>query len=238
MKSIAFLCTILIPFVLPAQNINKLFKSLPLAALSCDDAFKSAELEWETETLDNDSIFHRAKAWAPGGEIKSFSERLDATAAFIERASENNSFSLSAPSTIDKTVMGQLGDLTKTREAISLKWQNAREATININTDFVVPNELDNSCEQIQNAMAQLKLVSEKINTQLDHFTKNCSADLESFQTQFDELNKIRHPMVNNQALDELSNLLTILNELSSLLNFHYKNMVESRMAWNNALCK
>jgi len=83
-----------------------------------------------------------------------------------------------------------------------------------------------------------LKLASEKINTQLEKFTTNCSTDLESFQTQFDELNKIRHPMVNNQALDELSNLLTILNELSSLLNFHYKNMVESRMAWNNALCK
>lgn len=238
MKSIAFLCTLLIPVILHTQNINKLFKSLPLAAASCDDAFKTAELEWETETLDNDSIFHRAKAWAPGGEIKSFSERLDATTAFIERASENNSFSLSAPSTIDKTVMSQLGDLTKTREAISLKWQNARESTININADFVVPNELDNSCEQIQNAMNQLKLASEKINAQLQNFTTICSTDLESFQTQFDDLNKIRHPMVNNQALDELSNLVTILNELSALLNFHYKNMVESRMAWNNALCK
>ena len=50
MKSIAFLFTLLIPVILHTQNINKLFKSLPLAAASCEDAFKSAELEWETET--------------------------------------------------------------------------------------------------------------------------------------------------------------------------------------------
>ena len=44
--------------------------------------------------------------------------------------------------------------------------------------------------------------------------------------------------MVNNQCLDELSGLLGILFEINNTLNFHYKNMVETRMAWNNALCK
>jgi len=51
-------------------------------------------------------------------------------------------------------------------------------------------------------------------------------------------LTKIKHPMVNNQCLDELSSLAAILAELSNVMNFHFKNMVETKMAQNNAMCR
>ncbi|MBK8451485.1 MAG: hypothetical protein IPO78_11410 [Saprospiraceae bacterium] len=215
-----------------------LFESFPLANENCEEAFKSAEIEWESEKLDNDSIFHRAKNWVPGGSLKAYSLGIDKLTAYIERASEDNSFSLTAPASIDKDVLNALSELTKTRELISNKWLIIRESFTTINADFIVPNELDNSCEQMQDAIKALNKTSQSINEQIQSFQNAIKANVESFQSQYSSLSKIKHPMVNNQALDELSNLVIIINEMSNLINFHYKNMVETRMAWNNALCK
>ncbi len=234
-----FICVLLLLTIsLSAQNIQTLFDNVPLPYTNCEEAFKSAELEWESMTLDNDSIFNRAKSWAPGGELKSFSSKLDKLQAYIERASENNGFSLSAPSAIDKAVMNSLDQLTKKREMISKIWNESRESFININSNFVVPNELDNGCDQIASSIQILNSVSGMFNEKLISFKTKIAADLGDFQIQFDELNKIKHPMVSNQALDEMSTLLNILLEINNGLNFHYKNMVETRMAWHNAFCK
>jgi hypothetical protein len=238
MKPFIISVSLVMTMSMAAQNIQTLFENLPLPYANCEDAYKSAELEWEQMTLDNDSIFNRAKAWAPGGELKSFSAKLDKLQAYIERASENNGFSLSAPSAIDKAVMNSLDQLTKKREMISKIWNDQRESFNNINSNFIVPNELDNGCDQIASSIQILNSVSGTFKDQLVSFKTKIANDLNDFQTQFDELNKIKHPMVNNQALDEMSTLLNILLEINNGMNFHYKNMVETRMAWNNAFCK
>jgi len=134
--------------------------------------------------------------------------------------------------------MSSLELLTKTREAITNTWHSSRESYININADFMVPNELDNGCDQISSSIQTLNTVSAKLIEKINSFKIKIATSLSDFQSQFDEINKIKHPMVNNQILDEMSNLLSILNEISNGLNFHYKNMVETRMAWNNAMCK
>lgn len=221
-----------------AQNVQELFEKMPLPSLSCDEAFHSAELEWESMTLDNDSIFNRAKSWAPGGELKLFSNKIEKLTAYIDRASENNSFSLSAPAAISKEMMISIEQLSKTRANITKVWNTYRESVIHLNADFWVPNELDNGCDQIQTSIKNLNKVSVQLIEKLSLFKSAINNSLIEFQVQFDELNKIKNPMANNQILDEVSNLLNILHELSNTFNFHYKNMVETRMAWNNAFCK
>jgi hypothetical protein len=227
-----------INYISHAQNIQILFENIPYPSVSCEETFKTAEIEWDKMTLDNDSVFNRAKSWAPGGDLKIFSGKLEKLQAYIDRTSENNGFSLSAPPTIDKDVLKAMEHLTKTREGISNIWITLREQFVNLNSTFIVPNELDNGCDQIQSSIQQLNEASAKYSEQLNVFKSKISNSLTDFQTQFDELNKNKHPMVSNQILDEMSNLLSILNEISNALNFHYKNMVETRMAWNNAFCK
>lgn len=221
-----------------SQNIHLLFESIPFPSSSCEEAFQSAELEWEAMTLDNDSIFNRVKSWAPGGALKSFSIKLDKLLANIERASENNSFSLSTPPTIDKEVMKSIEQLIKVRESISNVWNSYREPFVNANSNFIVPNELDNGCGQMQFSLKSLNAVSKNMAEQLNSFKSGIDASMIDFQHRYDEINKIKHPMVNNQILEEMTSLLNMLNEISNALNFHYKNMVETRMAWNNAFCK
>lgn len=225
-------------FIIHSQNIQDLFEKLPMPYKSCEEAFQSAEIEWEALTLDNDSIFQRAKSWAPGNELKQFSNRVDRLTAYIDKASEDNSFSLSAPSSITKEVMISIEELSKIRNQISKTWYGFRENVVNLNSDYWVPNELDNGCDQILNSMKTLHSVSKKLNEQLVLFKSASATSLSEFQQKFNEISKIKHPMVNNQILDELSNLVSILHELSNAFNFHYKNMVETRMAWNNAFCK
>ncbi len=225
-------------FSLSGQNIQELFEKLPMPAMHCDDAFISAEIEWEALTLDNDSIFQRAKSWVPGGELKKFSTQVEKLTAYIDRASENNSFSLSAPGPITKEVMSSIEELGKLRATITKNWSGYREGITGLNADFWVPNELDNGCDQIQSSMKTLHNVSAKLSDQINLFKNSITQPLTEFQYKFNELNKNKHPMVNNQILDELSNLVNILLELSNVFNFHYKNMVETRMAWNNAFCK
>jgi hypothetical protein len=238
MKNLLLILVSLWSVVVKSQNIQKLFDELPMAYSTCNETFQSAEIEWESMTLDNDSIFKRAKSWAPGGELKAYSIKLDKLNSYIERASENNSFSLSAPPSIDKEIMSSIEQLVKVRESITSTWNSNREGIININSNFIVPNELDNGCDQIEFAINVLNVSSTKLNDQLNLFKSKINSQLIDFQTRYDELNKTKHPMVNNQILDELSNLLLILNEITNVLNFHYKNMVETRMALNNAMCK
>lgn len=225
-------------WILSGQNIFKLFEEFPTCYQQCTEAFETAELEWSKETLDNDSIFNRVTSWAPGGLLKSYSLRLDKLQAFIEKSSENNSFALNAPADISKDVFTELEGLSKLRTSISTKWDAKRSLIADKNSDFIVPNELDFGCDQIDGAMKTLSEVSGYINREYRNFFEEVREPLNQFQTDYDRLSKIKHPMVNNQCLDELSSLLMILSELNNVLNFHYKNMVETRMAWNNAMCK
>lgn len=219
------------------QNIQTLYENIPMPYASVEECFQTAELEWEQETLDNGSLFNRAKSWAPGGAIKKYSMQLDRLATYIEQTSENNSFSLTAPAEIDKQTLKSIEELGQIRQTISNAWNAHRDAVTSINAEFVVPNELDNSCEQIEAAMNQLQKTSGLLQEKLRQFRDPVSPSLDQFQKMFDFLMQNRNPMVSNQVLDELSNLMVILNEIANLMNFHYKNMVETRMAWNNALC-
>ncbi len=238
MKYLRFTLLLGICNVLHAQNIQALYEQLPPFYATCDEAFKSAELEWVEERLFNDSLFNRVKSWAPGGPMKEFGTQLDKMQAYIERSSENNSFALNAPPEINKETMASLDHLSQLQKSIRKQWDVNSSSITNSNTEFVVPNELDNSCEQIQAAMKNLQKVSADLDKSYRIFYQSIQSTLSSFQEKFSELAKIKHPMVNNQCLDELSSLLNILFEINNTLNFHYKNMVETRMAWNNALCK
>lgn len=238
MKLTLFVIGCLFSFVAVSQNIQILYDAIPYPATSCEETFKTAELEWEKMTLDNDSIFNKVKSWAPGGELKNFAGKVDKLQAYIEHASENNSFSLSAPPSIDKETMRSIEQLSKIREGITKSWNSFKDPITNINSGFVVPNDIDNGCDQMQSSIQLLNSVSGKITEQIAAFKTKISGDLIEFQNQFDELNKLKNPMVNNQILDEMSNLLSILNEISNVLNFHYKNMVETQMVWHNAFCK
>ncbi|MBK8956178.1 MAG: hypothetical protein IPM34_11580 [Saprospiraceae bacterium] len=238
MKYPCFFILILFSDALSSQNIYKLFEDFPTCYLQCQEAFQSAELEWSKEVLDNDSIFNRVTSWAPGGDLKTYSARLDRLQAYIEKSSENNSFSLSAPADITKETLAELEALSKIRQSISVLWDSKRNAIADKNIDFIVPNELDYGCEQIVNSMKVLESVSQDINKEYISFFGSAKDGLNQFQSEYDRLSKIKHPMVNNQCLDELSSLLGVLSELINVINFHYKNMVETRMAWNNAMCK
>lgn len=238
MKTIIFITGCLLGNLLNAQNVQKLFNEFPSYYLNCNEAFQSAVLEWSEERLDNDSIFRRVTSWAPGGQVKNYSDRLDRLQGYIERASENNSFSLNAPPEIGKEVMQSLEALHVLQKQIIDQWNAKRNGIVDVNVDFVVPNELDNSCEQITEMMNKLEKVSQNINQSYQSFLQSIQESLQKFQMDYDALAKIKHPMVNNQCLDELSGLGSILVELVNGMNFHYKNMVESRMAWNNAICK
>lgn len=238
MKTIAFFLLQLCVSFVNAQNIYKLFDELPACYGLCTEAFESAELEWSKEVLDNDSVFNRVTAWAPGGPLKAYSARLDRLQAYIEKSSENNSFALNAPAEPGKEVFAELEALGKLRTDILAKWESRRSAVADKNSDFIVPNELDFGCDQIDAAMKLLAGVSTSINREYRAFFDEISIPLNQFQTDYDRLSKIKHPMVNNQCLDELSSLASVLLELNNVLNFHYKNMVETRMAWNNAMCK
>ena len=238
MKNLYLFFIIAASHLLPAQNIQSLYEHLPPFYAPCDEAFKSAELEWVEERLFNDSLFNRVKSWAPGGPLKEFGTKLENMQAFIERASENNSFTLNAPPDINKETLAALDHLSQLQKSIRKQWVASGAAITNSNIDFVVPNELDNSCEQIQASMKSLQKVSADLDKSYQAFYLSIQSTLSVFQEKFSELVKIKHPMVNNQCLDELSGLLGILFEINNTLNFHYKNMVETRMAWNNALCK
>lgn len=238
MKNLILCFSLLMVSDLIAQNIQALYENLPLPAKNCEDALKTAELEWEQLVLDNDSIFNRIKSWAPGGELKNFAIRTEKLQAYIDRSSENNSFSLSAPTAIDKETMGLIEILNSIRSRITSKWNVYRDPVTQINANFIVPNELEYGCDQMVSSIQILNSVSEKLLMQLSKFNQEIHEDLVEFQTRFDELNKIKNPMVNNQILDETTQLISILNEILNTLNFHYKNMVETRMAWHNAFCK
>jgi len=237
MKSLC-VCFVLLMLEARAQNISKLFEDFPPMFENCDAAFHVAMLEWSEERLDNDSIFKRATSWAPGGIVKSYADRLDRLQAFIERSSENNSFSLNAPPDIAKETNQSLEALHQLQTQISQAWVKHRASIVEVNAEFLVPNELENSCEQITQSMESLSKVSVELNKAYQGFYITSKEHLTQFQQSYDELTKIKHPMVNNQCLDELSSLAAILAELSNVMNFHFKNMVETKMAQNNAMCR
>ncbi|MBK9109069.1 MAG: hypothetical protein IPM92_12070 [Saprospiraceae bacterium] len=238
MKKCICLLLLINSWTLSGQNIYKLFEEFPPCYPQCTEAFESAVLEWSKEVLDNDSIFNRVTSWVPGGSLNAYSLRLERLQAFIEKSSENNSFALNAPADVPKEIFTELEGLSKLRTAISTKWDAKRSLIADKNSDFIVPNELDYGCDQIDVAMKALSEVSGYINREYRGFLEEIRESLNQFQTDYDRLSKIKHPMVNNQCLDELSSLLMILSELNNVNNFHYKNMVETRMAWNNAMCK
>lgn len=220
------------------QNINQLFEEFPGASENCQIAFESAELEWESEILDNGEEFKRVVSWIPGGTLKYYSNNLDQLQAYIERSSENNSFSLNAPPSIDNSTIKTLEELALLRSSIVSLWEGSKVKQIGVNIDFIVPNELNNSCEQIQESINELNSAALRFNANYGEFYGSAKISISQFQDLFSMLNKLKHPMVNNQCLDELSNVMSILMELNSMLNYQYKNMVESRMALNNAMCK
>lgn len=220
------------------QDIYKLFESFPGASENCQIAFESAELEWVTDQLFSGEEYKRVVSWAPGGTLKEFGLQLDRMMNYIERSSENNSFSLNAPPSIDKATLDELDLLNKFQYNIQGIWGAHRDHIAAANIDFVVPNELNNSCEQIQESILELNKTSSGINAAWTDFYSSAKSEIGRFQELFNSLNKNKNPMVNNQCLDELSNLASVLIELNGILNFQYKNMVETRMAYNNALCK
>lgn len=238
MKFLIPILTLITFTQLTSQNIFLLFEGFPGASENCQLAFESAELEWVTEQLFSGEDYNRVVSWAPGGELKEFGLQLDRMMNFIERSSENNSFSLNAPPSIDEATINELDLLNKLQYNIQGIWGLHRDKIGAPNIDFVVPNELNNSCEQIQESILELNKTASGINAAYASFYSSAKPEISRFQELFNSLNKIKNPMVNNQCLDELSNVATILLELNGILNFQYKNMVETRMAFNNALCK
>ncbi|MCC6753314.1 MAG: hypothetical protein IT266_04935 [Saprospiraceae bacterium] len=220
-----------------AQQYQQLFQTLPDCPTTCDSAFASAELEWAEEMLDNGTTFRRVTSWGPGGELKAYIERLERVQAFIERTSENNSFSLNAPGPISDDNERLLATLAASRKSIQQKWQEVQDQIAGIDENFVVPNEFEHGCDQIRTFMDVLSRYSEKTNAAYHLFIASTLQDLGDFQQTYDQLIRNRHPMISNRCLDEASGLMELLFQLNTARNIHYKNMVETRMTLNNAMC-
>jgi hypothetical protein len=220
-----------------AQQYTQLFQTLPACPITCDSAFASAELEWAEEMLDNGTTFRRVTSWGPGGELKAYIERLERVQAFIERTSENNSFSLNAPGPISEDNERLLAQLAVSRKSIQQKWQDVQDQVAGIDDNFVVPNEFEHGCDQIRKAMDALSRYSARTNEAYQLFIAATGKDLGDFQQTYDQLIRNRHPMISNRCLDEASGLMELLFQLNTARNIHYKNMVETRMTLNNAMC-